>query len=72
VYVNSETLSLLASGSLNAAFHIQTRDCRITADTSSILMKLSSIFIMNLLCGFKMCTLYCDYTSVIISHLFSS
>jgi len=46
MYVNSETLSLLASGSLNAAFHIQTRDCRIIADTSSILIKLS-IFIMN-------------------------
>jgi hypothetical protein len=51
--VNSEILSLLASGSLNAAFHVQTRDCRITADTSSILIKLSSIFIMNLLSWFQ-------------------
>jgi hypothetical protein len=39
MYVNSKTLSLLASESLNAAFHIQTCDCRIIADTSSILIE---------------------------------
>jgi hypothetical protein len=66
MYVNSETLSLLASGSFSPASHIQTRDCRIIVDISSILIKLSCIFILKLLCGFKICILFYDYTCVAV------
>jgi hypothetical protein len=46
MYVNSEMLLVLISGSLHAAFHIQTRDCSVTEETTSILIILLSVLIV--------------------------
>lgn len=73
MYVNSETLSLLVSGSFIAASHIQTHDCRVIVDIS-ILIKLVCFYYELILLFQNVYPILQLYLcgSVIISHCFSS